>query len=188
MGASRIANVTAAWLCGFGAGAGRARSERGEGGEGRESDAVATLFDDTLWIAAAGAAGAPAAGAARRIAVASARRDFVSGLARAIVEARAERVVVMPVESRASGAELALALVAWPERAVVAVDEGAAAPFCGIHRRAELLERARAALDETRPVPSLALFLSGLEVERLSLARLGLGEGPIAMPTVGEGR
>ena len=185
MGASRIANVTAAWLCGFGVGAGRAQ---GETGEGSEADAVATLFDDTLWIAAGGAAASSTAGAARRIDVASARRDFVSGLARAIVDARAERVVVMPVEASASGAELALALVAWPERAVVVVDEGAEAPFCSIHRRAELLERARAALDETRPVPSLASFLSGLDVERLSPSRLGLDEGPIAIPTAGGGR
>jgi molybdopterin-guanine dinucleotide biosynthesis protein A len=113
----------------------------------------------------------------------------VSGLATAIVAARGERVVVMPVEAASAGAELALALVAWPERAVVAViDDAVEASFCGIHRRADLVERARSVLDETRPVPSLAAFLSGLEVERVDLAQLGLADRPLMLFTGSEAR
>lgn len=149
MDASRIANVTVAWL----GGPGRARPNA--------VDVTASLFEDTLWIG-------------------SEARDFVSGLASAIVAARGERVVVMPVDAAAAGPELALALMAWPERAVVALADGAdrsdEAPFCGIHRRADLLERARAALDEGSSVPSLAAWLAGLEVERVSLDKLGLGD------------
>lgn len=182
MGASRIANVTAAWLGGFGA----ARSTPAA------ASTTAALFEDTIWIGAEAPSEAPEPGSdatgarLRRVPFASGRRDFVSGLATAIVAARSERVVVMPDGATSAGAELALALVAWPEHTVVLVvdDAGAAgsgASYCGIHRRADLLERSRAALDTARPVPSLAAFLSGLEVARVDLARLGLGERPLAL-------
>lgn len=167
MAASRIANVTAAVLVGLGQGA-RSSSEL--------ADRMAALFEDTLWIGDPPPDGAPG----RFVSVASAQRDPVAGVAAAIEAARGERVIVVAeVQSARVGAELLLALVAWPERAVVMVVEAEKSiPVCAIYRREDLLERARKLLASPSSPTSLETFLSGLEVERVTLARLGLGGGP----------
>lgn len=167
MVASRIANVTAAVLVGLGQGA-CSSSEL--------VDRMAALFEDTLWLDDRPPDGAPG----RFVSVVGAQRDLVAGVAAAIEAARGERVIVVAAaESARVGAELLLALVAWPERAVVMVVEGERSlPVCAIYRREDLLASARNVLASPSSSTSLETFLSGLEVERVTLARLGLGGGP----------
>ncbi len=102
-------------------------------------------------------------------------------------------IVVGDCEPRAS-AEALLALVAWPEKPIVLVVPDApglpaapSAPF-GIFRRDALAGRARAQLERGKDAPDLETFLAGLEIERVSLAQLGLSPSPnppFAGPFVG---
>lgn len=171
MAASRIANVTAAVLVG----AGRSASPTSARADAALADLMAALFDDTLWVGDPPPAGAPG----RCVPLASADRDSIVGIAAAIEAARSERVIVFAAEQGRVGAELLLALVAWPERAVVSVVEGERLfPVCAIYRREDLLASARSVLASPSASISFETFLSGLEVERVTLARLGLDSGP----------
>ena len=171
MGASRIANVTAAVLVK----AGGSASPTSARADAALADQLAALFDDTLWVGDPPPAGAPG----RFVPMASEDRDSIVGVAAAIEAARSERVIVFAVEQGLVGAELLLALVAWPERAVVWVVEGERLfPVCGIYRREDLLASARSVLASPSSPISFETFLAGLEVERVTLARLGLDSGP----------
>ncbi len=171
MGASRIANVTAAVLVG----AGRSASPTSVRADAALADQLAALFDDTLQVGGP----PPAAAPGRFVPVAIEDRDSVVGVAAAIEAARSERVIVFAAGQGLVGAELLLALVAWPERAVVWVVEGGQAlPVCAIYRREDLLASARSVLANPSVPTSFETFLSGLEVERVTLAQLGLDSSP----------
>jgi hypothetical protein len=174
MEASRIANVSAAVLIG---GAKGPRCADAGGIDGL----LERLFDETLRIDESGDA-RPAAGRGidpeRPV-------DVVDGLATALLAARSERVIVAGEGDPRVSAESVLALVAWPEKPVVLVMPDASGrpadpshPF-GIFRRDALEGRARARLERSAHAQSLATFLAGLEVERVSLAQLGLAPRPI---------
>lgn len=177
MGASRIANVSAAVLVGSGQGAaptpkqGLTRAR----GSAALADLVTALFDDTLQVG-----DSPNDRAIGRfVSVVGAQRDSVVSVAAAIEAARSERVIVFAEEERLVGAELLLALVAWPEHAAVWVVEGERLfPVCAIYRREDLLASARSVLANPSAPISFETFLSRLEVERVTLARLGLDSGP----------
>lgn len=175
MEASRIANVSAAVLLG---GAQAARSSR-PAGAGDSADLPARLFEQALRIGEIG-------GEARLLGPGIEPEhpvDFVDGLAAAILAARGERVIVVGEGDPRASAEVLLALVAWPEKPVVLVEPeslgqpGAPSHPLGIFRRDALEERAHARA--RAGAWSLAALLAGLEVERVSLAQLGLAPHPI---------
>ncbi len=115
--------------------------------------------------------------------------DGAMARAEAIVAARGERVIVVREGEGRATAELLLALVAWPERAIVEVagDDPAAGgePICSIHRRADLVKWLPALRGRAGLASDLAGLLPEGEVERVDLARLGLDDGPIAIFAVG---
>ena len=85
-------------------------------------------------------------------------------------------------------AEWLLALVAWPEAAIVlpvaddrAHETSHTAPPSGIYRRAELLGRAEAVLAGGGAAPAFAAFVEGIPVVRVPLARLGLAQAPMSL-------
>ena len=172
MEASRIANVSAALLVGFSGPptdlprAGRARSLAG---------LMALLFEDTLQVGDP----LPAAASGRHVPGREDRRDAVTGIAAAIAAAHGERVIVVGEGDPLVSAELLLALVAWPEAAVVMpADATGSSPLRAIYRRDDLLARARAVLEGADPPPSFETFVAGLEIVRIPLPRLGLAGLP----------
>jgi len=107
-------------------------------------------------------------------------RDPLPAIAAALASTRADRVLV--VHDPRAGAELLLALVAWPERAaLVAVDDATGAPLCALLRRADCLGSARIGLaDQRAELDPYETFLAavGTEVERVTPAGLGLPAVP----------
>lgn len=172
MGASRIANVTAAMLVGFGS-APPAPSTRSSASL---VELVEALFEDTLWVGDPG----PAAARGRHAPITSAHRSPLVGLAAALEAAEGERVIVFATDdSPRVDAELLLALVAWPESAAVqVVESGSAVPVCAIYRRDDLLAAARHVLAHPDSPASLERFLSSGAVERVTRERLGLDDDP----------
>lgn len=186
MEASRIANVSAALLIGAARTAAAPRSAGAAGIAGL----LGQLFEQTVRIDAVDDAARPGG----RSGDPGRASDGVDGLATAILASRAERVIVVGDGDPLASAEALLALVAWPEKPVVLVVPDApgppaapSAPF-GIFRRDALEGRARAQLESAKDAPDLETFLDGLEIERVSLAQLGLSSRPIppfAGPPVG---
>ena len=177
MEASRIANVSAAVLIGPARAASAPRSAEAAGIEGL----LGQLFEQTLRIGGVDDAGSPSG----RVGDPGRATDGVTGLATAILASRAERVIVVGSGEPLASAEVLLALVAWPDKPIVLVlpdDPGRpgapSAPF-GIFRRDALEGRARAQLESAKDLPDLETFLAGLEIERVTLARLGLAPRPI---------
>lgn len=186
MEASRIANVSAALLIGAARTDSAPQPTKAAGIEGL----LGQLFEQTLRIGGVDAAGRPRGRSGDPVRP----PDGVTGLAEAILASRAERVIVVGDGDPLASAEALLALVAWPDKPVVLVVPDApgrpaapSAPF-GIFRRDALEVRARAQLESAMDAPDLETFLAGLEVERVSLARLGLAPRPIppfAGPPIG---
>jgi hypothetical protein len=178
MEASRIANVSAALLIGFDG----TRMEGLRSGRARSLAALmAQLFEDTLQVGDPASVGEspPAALSGRRVPCRRDRRDVVTGVAAAIAAARGERVIVVGEGDPWGTAELLLALVAWPEVAVVMpADEAGSSPQRAIYRCDDLRARARAVLESADPPPSVEIFFAGLEVTHVPLARLGLARPP----------
>jgi hypothetical protein len=174
MGASRIANVSAAVLA---TGTSRTASP---------GPLLAQLFEDTLWVGDV----LPAALAARLVPRPGPGGAGLAGLAAAVVAAAGERVLVVGEGDPLASAELLLALVAWPEAAIVLPTVEAAGDArgrggvpIGIYRREDLLARAEAMLASGAPGSDFEAFVVGLEVVRVPLARLGLSDAPIPLFT-----
>jgi len=102
----------------------------------------------------------------------------VDRVADAIATAVGERVLVARDGDPRVTPELLLALVAWPERAAVCVFDpsGGEAP-CAIYRREDLIARAEDAGARSAAPPDLLGLAAGLDLEQVSLERLGL-DGP----------
>lgn len=166
MAASRIANVSAAVLASRGA------------RNAAWVPSLMRLFEDVFWVGDP----PPGAGPVRSVAWPGAGRAEGAGLAAAIAAARGERVIVVGEGDPRTGAEVLLALVAWPEAAVVRPAPGPGGdPPTGIYRRADLLARAEAVLQGAAPAPTLEAFVEGLAVERVPIDRLGLADAPLAL-------
>lgn len=158
MAASRIANVSAALV-----GCAQPAPRADQAGDSLAA-LLPLLFEDVIRIAA------PDGAAAR---------------AQALLAARGERVIVVREGEGRASADLLLALVAWPERAVVEVFAGdpvaGGDPIAAIYRREGLVERARALRAGAGPADELARVVPEAERLRVDLARLGLDDGPIAL-------
>lgn len=181
MEASRIANVSAALLVGF---AGRPMADPRAGHARSLAALMARLFEDTFEVGDAAPVGdrTDSAPSGRRVPCRGDRRDVISGVAAAIEAARGERVIVVGDADPGVTAELLLALVAWPETAVVMpVDAAGSSPLRAIYRCDDLRARARAVLESADPPPSVDTFLAGLEVAQVPFARLGLAGAPIPL-------
>lgn len=177
MESSRIANVTAAVLVGFGdAAARKPRPSR----IGSLAPLLSQLFEETLWVGDGRSTGA----VGRPVLRPGNRRDGVSGIAAAIAAARGERVIVIDEGDALASAELLLALVAWPEAAIVLPLSGEAADtVCprGIYRCDALRARAEEQLEGRAPTSDFETFVAGLEVVRVPVATLGLSDAPIPL-------
>jgi hypothetical protein len=172
MGASRIANVSAAVLA---TGASRTASP---------GPLLAQLFEDTLWVGDV----LPAALAARHVPRPGPSGVGVAGLSAAIVAAEGERVIVVGEGDPLASAELLLALVAWPEAAIVLPAfeasgdaRGRGGVPIGIYRREDLRARAEAMLASGASDSDFEAFVAGLEVVRVPVARFGLSDAPIPL-------
>ena len=184
MEASRIANVSAAVLVGFGEQTPDATPDATRDAIGLAAR-MAQIFEDTLWVGDA----PPEALPARHVYCREDRRDFVTGVAAAIAAAHGDRVIVVGEGDGMVSAELLLSLVAWPEAAIVMPSDSAGVnPLSVIYRRADLLSRAREALASPGSFPAYESFVAGLETVLVPLARLGLAGSPsplFADPDVG---
>lgn len=172
MGASRISNVSAAVVA---TGTSRTASP---------APLLVQLFEDTLWVGDV----PPGELAVRHVPCPGPRGDGVTGLAAAVVAAEGERVIVVGEGDPTASAELLLALVAWPEAAIVLPRSGGSGDArgsgrvpTGIYRREDLRVRAEALLASGTPVPDFESFVAGLEVVHVPVARLGLSDAPIPL-------
>jgi len=132
----------------------------------------------------------PADAPGRRVRDPDGPRCALRGLVGALDAARAERVLVIATDLPRLTAELLLALVAWPEAAVVAPRAaGRLEPLCAIYARDAVLPRARERLASGRLalhdlVDELDLFaldgddLRAVDPEGTALARAAAPEEP----------
>jgi molybdopterin-guanine dinucleotide biosynthesis protein A len=106
------------------------------------------LCEDVLVVGAEPPPGAPGRAVADP-GDSEAPRCALRGLVAALGAATADRVLVVATDMPNLSLDLLLALIAWPEHDSVVVRDaqGQLHPLCGIHRRAPVLEVARAKLD-----------------------------------------
>lgn len=191
MGASRIANVTAAIARRPIAHAAAGACSDGGDAAGSEASAPAAsdaerlaqlcraLFDDVLWIEGEGE---PPAGC-RGVNPGCEPDDVLAALCAAAAVARGERLLWLEPD-RAPGAtfraDAMLALVAWPEQAAVElVDAAGRALPLAIYRRDALLAQRCGPEAQRGQARASQRRTPGLEPERVTLAALGLeGELP----------
>lgn len=176
MESSLIANVSAAVLVGFEVAASTPRPSR----IGSLAPLLSRLFEETLWVGDGRSSGT----VGRPVARPGNRRDVVSGIAAAVAAAHGERVIVIDEGDALASAELLLALVAWPEAAIVLPVSGEAADTdCprGIYRCEALRARAEEQIEGRAPTGDFETFIAGLEVVRVAVATLGLSDAPIPL-------
>jgi molybdopterin-guanine dinucleotide biosynthesis protein A len=141
----------------------------GVAGATRVARLLAGLFEEVLLVGGAAPEGAPG----RRVPDEPGPRCPLRGLVSALAGARAPRVLVVATDLPLLGADLVLALVAWPEAAaVVPRTPDGPHPLCALYARETVLPVARAELAAGRlglgPVLA-AVGTSWLEGEVLRL-------------------
>lgn len=150
---------------------------RREAGARRLARLCGALFEEVLWID--DEADAPVG--CRPVRPEGGVCGALAGLEVAAAAARGERLLWIEPEREAEAApraDVLLALVAWPECAVVQPVAATGRDLCcAIYRRDALLARLREAERAGARPRSLEDLRSGLTVERVTLAALGLDGG-----------